>query len=226
MLRKRQALYAQIACSDAWPKGNPQPSAPVRPYGLAIMSIACTMIETLESHRRGIPTTNRDDFKYSIKTHNLFAKCPYAFRFAATEIPGTGAAFKSFFGQPRNEFPGIDGQTFFSNVRNALLHQSQTRNGWILNIHHPDEALSKAYEIIVGKILYRDSFVKRLHDCFTIFVKDLRAAPADRTKWKSPERKIWRIAWLSDPEKATKWWYANAQGAHKSLKNLAGKPAP
>jgi hypothetical protein len=45
-----------------WKKGDSDPREPIRPYGFAIMSLACQMIETLEAYQRGIPTTNRDDF--------------------------------------------------------------------------------------------------------------------------------------------------------------------
>lgn len=37
-----------------WKKGDSDPREPIRPYGFAIMSLACQMIETLESYQRGI----------------------------------------------------------------------------------------------------------------------------------------------------------------------------
>lgn len=75
----------------------------------------------------------------------------------------------------------------------------------VINIHHPDEVSPKADEVLVEKILYRDSFVRTLRACFETFLKDLRENPADDSKWKMPERKIWWIAWLSDSESVLKW---------------------
>jgi len=162
------------------------------------------MIETLESYRLGLPTTNKEDFK-RIRRDCNYSQRPPQVKCAEADILGTGKAFKSFFETHTKEFPSIDGAEFYANVRNALLHQSQTRNGLVINIHHPDEVSPKADEVLVEKILYRDSFVRTLRACFETFLKDLRENPADDGKWKMPERKIWWIAWLSDSESVLKW---------------------
>src|SRR5262245_41995697 len=125
------------------------------------MSLACQMIETMESYRRGVPTTNKGDFSRIMQDSNYSLR-PSNVKCAKTDIPGTGEAFKSFFVQHSNDFPGIDGQEFFENVRSALLHQSQTRNGLVINVHHPEEALSRINEVLVNRVLYRDSFVAKL----------------------------------------------------------------
>jgi len=187
-----------------WKKGDSDPSEPIHPYGFAIMSLACQMIETIESYRRGIPTTNKDDFKRIMRDSN-YPRRPSTVKCAETDIPGTGEAFKSFFVQHRNEFPGIDGGEFFTNVRSGLLHQSQTRNGLVINIHHPEESLSKINEVLVKGVLYRDSFVAKLHACFLSYLADLRENHTDDGKWKRPQRKIWWIAWLSDSGSVLKW---------------------
>ncbi len=187
-----------------WKLGDPDPTEPIRPYGFAIMSLACQMIETLESYRLGLPTTSTDDFK-RIRRECNYSQRPPQVKCAETDILGTGEAFKSFFETHKKEFPNVDGAEFYANVRNALLHQSQTRNGLLINIHHPEEVSSKADEVLVGKILYRDSFVRTLRACFETFLRDLRENPADDDKWKMPERKIWWIAWLSDSESVLKW---------------------
>jgi hypothetical protein len=187
-----------------WRLGDPDPTEPIRPYGFAIMSLACQMIETLESYRLGLPTTNKEDFK-RIRRDCNYSQRPPQVKCAEADILGTGKAFKSFFETHTKEFPSIDGAEFYANVRNALLHQSQTRNGLVINIHHPDEVSPKADEVLVEKILYRDSFVRTLRACFETFLKDLRENPADDGKWKMPERKIWWIAWLSDSESVLKW---------------------
>ena len=55
-----------VPCS----KGKHDPNGHVRPFGFAIMSLACLLIETLESYRRGIPTTSKEDFKKIISDSN------------------------------------------------------------------------------------------------------------------------------------------------------------
>jgi hypothetical protein len=199
------SLLEKAAVSGiSWKKGDSNPSEPIHPYGFAIMSLACQMIETMESYRRGIPTTNKDDFRRIMRESN-YPRRPSTVKCAETDIPGTGEAFKSFFVQHRKEFPGIDGGEFFTNVRSGLLHQSQTRNGLVINIHHPEEALSKINEVLVKGVLYRDSFVAKLHACFVSYLADLRENQTDNGKWKLPQRKIWWIAWLSDSGSVLKW---------------------
>ena len=75
----------------------------------------------------------------------------------------------------------------------------------VINIHHPEEALAKINEVRVNGVLYRDSFVSKLHGCFSSFLEDLRENHTDGEKWKLPERKIWWIAWLSDSGSVLKW---------------------
>lgn len=187
-----------------WKQGDPDPTKPIRPYGFAIMSLACQMIETLESYRLGVPTTNEGDFE-KIRLDSNYSQRPRQVKCAEADVRGTGKAFKSFFEIHKKEFSSIDGAEFYANVRNALLHQSQTRNGLLINIHRPEEVSPKADEVFVDKILYRDSFVRALRACFETYLKDLRENPADDGKWKMPERKIWWIAWLSDSESVLKW---------------------
>ena len=187
-----------------WKLGDPDPTEPIRPYGFAIMSLACQMVETLESYRLGVPTTNKGDFG-KIEHDGNYSHRPTEVDCDEADILGTGEAFKSFFETHRKEFLGINGAEFYANVRNALLHQSQTRNGLVINIHHPEEVSPKADEVFADKILYRDSFVRTLRACFETFLRDLRENPADDDKWKMPERKIWWIAWLSDSDSVLKW---------------------
>ncbi len=165
--------------------------APIRPYGFAIMSLACLIIETLASYRRGIPTTNERDFDRILAN---YPRRPQEVEGAKTDIPGTKRAFKEFFEIHKSEFHGLNGEDFYDDIRNALLHQSQTRNGWVINVHHPSIASSRADEVYIGKCLYRDSFVFQLRRCFANFVCDLRNNPDSGAKWRNPERKIWWIA--------------------------------
>jgi hypothetical protein len=130
-----------------------------------------------ESSGTASSTTSRNgcDAHYSQRPPQV--KC------AETNIPGTDEAFKGFFKQHHDEFPGIDGEQFFVNVRSGLLHQSQTRNGLVINIYQPEEAVPKGEEILVGKILYRDSLVTKLRACFLSFLTDLRDNPTSDAKW-------------------------------------------
>jgi hypothetical protein len=192
-----------------WPKGSLEPSG-LRPYGFAIMSLACQMIETLESYRRGIPTTNEGDFRRMAEDPN-YQNRPRQVTCEEQDIPGTRKAFACFFLHHSGMFPNVRGEEFFGNVRNSLLHQSQTKNGWVINIHHPHDALAKTNEVYVEneKVLYRDSFVSQLRSCFTRFIEQLRQHPDTDDVWERPERKIWWIAWLSDPEYVVGWLKSN-----------------
>jgi hypothetical protein len=203
-------LEAEAVRGIRWPKGNPDPDEPIRPYGFAIMSLACQLVETLESYRKGIPTTSKDDFGW-IEKDPRYKDRPTQVTCEETDIGGTENAFESFFSVYSHVFPDMSGEQFFRKVRNALLHQSQTRDGWIVNIHHPEEAASKSSEVYDGKILYRDSFVTQLRSCFASFIQSLRDHADNDKTWKNPERKIWWIAWLSDPDFLVNWAKLNIQ---------------
>jgi hypothetical protein len=195
----------------SWARGNPEPGETIRPYGFAIMSLACQMVETLESYIRGIPTTNECDFDWMAAKDCRCKRSPKHLDCQKADIPGTDEAFKSFFSRYATVFPGLKGDEFVRNVRNALLHQSQTRNGWKINIHQYDEAAENTSEVYKEneKILFRDSFVSQLRCCFTNFIEHLRQHSDKDDVWQKPERKIWWIAWLSDPEFVMKWLEAN-----------------
>lgn len=58
-------------------------------------------------------------------------------------------------------------------------------------------------------MLFRDSFVFQLKTCFDRYLKELRNNVHDDKSWDNAERKIWWIAWLSDPQLVTDWLKAN-----------------
>jgi hypothetical protein len=182
-----------------------------RPYGFAIMSLACQMVETLESYREGIPTTSKGDFDWMTTKDPNYKKSPKQVTCEKKDIPTTEEAFSNFFSYYGAKFPGLKGDQFFRNFRNSLLHQSQTRNGWTIKIHPRRDRLAKVNEVYVEteKILYRDSFVSQLRCCFASFIEDLRQNSDNEETWKNPERKIWWIAWLSAPEYLMAWVKSN-----------------
>jgi hypothetical protein len=214
-IRYAQRFFAPISLLEKeatrgikWPKDKSDPDEPIRAYGFAIMSLACQMIETLQSYRKGIPTTSQCDFHWMTNTDGRYKNSPKQVE-CSGGIQGTKEVFVSFFTDYGSMFPGLEGKgdEFFRNVRNALLHQSQTRNGWRINIHQYEEAPDKIGEVYVDarKTLYRDSFMHQLGCCFNNFIEDLRRHPDEDLYWEKPERKIWWIAWLSDPEYLTDW---------------------
>lgn len=86
--------------------------------GFAVVSLQCSLIETVESFYNGwiyeFPTYKKEGkIVKNKKGHNL----------------NNCNIFESFF-QNRIPFTKIDGKDFFFNVRCALLHESQTKNGW------------------------------------------------------------------------------------------------
>jgi hypothetical protein len=184
-----------------------------RPYGFAIMSLACQMVETLESYIQGVPTTNVGDLK-KIQGDPRYKYSPKQLECDNSKKLETKEAFKAFFSEYKKWFPGLDGEDFYYNVRNSLLHQSQTRNGWVIKVHKSGQALTETNEVLVSKkkILYRDCFVSQLHGCFKSYIKNLREHTNENSLWKNPERKIWWIAWLSDPQYLIEW--VNNNPAH------------
>jgi hypothetical protein len=55
---------------------------------------------------------------------------PAAYRLPAA-IPKNGReVFTQFFGDYPSIFPNVDDSDFYDNIRNGLLHQAQTKNGW------------------------------------------------------------------------------------------------
>jgi hypothetical protein len=142
----------------------------IRP-GFSIMALCCLLVETLQSFYEG--GRNRG-------TGVAPEQCTYPTGRCAKE-PSTTRAFKDFLkkspyfkGDFRNS--EICGD-FATNVRNALLHEAETRGGWLITRTVP------AQQILLhskdGYMLNRTNFYQALHKEFDNYLAELHDASQD-----------------------------------------------
>lgn len=105
--------------------------------GFAIVNLQCSLIETIESFLSGI-----------IHRHpNFYLPNKKAFK-------SNSLIYKSFFKRFKKEFNNIKGEDFYSNVRNSLLHETQTKKNWKI---HANSSLPYKKELNYH-YLYRNKF--------------------------------------------------------------------
>lgn len=147
----------------------------------------------MESFRRGLPSTNKRELEKIKKACTNGSKIPDEYKISdESEWPKRGSeVFEGFFASDRDFFGSTDGVKFYNAIRNALLHQGQTKDGWrILRIGRLwDE---------VGKILSRDLFVVKLEECFNSYLSNLRTSDWNKGDWPKVRRKVWWLATLSE----------------------------
>jgi hypothetical protein len=169
-----------------------EPSAEQR-HGFAIMALCCLLVETMESYRRGLPSTNTGELRRINRACTNGLKVPDEYTIPdESEWPKQGGeVFKGFFDSNRDFFGSTDGVKFYEAIRNGLLHQGQTKDGWrILRIGRLwDEE---------GKILNRDLFVQKLEEYFNSSLARLRTSDWNKGDWPKVRRKIWWLATLSE----------------------------
>jgi len=158
-----------------------------RNYGFAIMSLCCLLAETMECYRKGLPTTSAFEWKKRVKTINDSAPAEYKI---TTPIQNSKAAFIDFFQNNSTWFPNVDGEQFYYNFRNGLLHQAQTQDGWRIVTY------GETYDVN-HKTLNRTKFAKALRQCFDGFVETLRKLEWEDPIWVMTRRKIWWLIELS-----------------------------
>lgn len=159
-------------------------------FGFAIMALCSLLIETLQCYREGWPSTNWRELKdCKEKGESLNGE------YRLDDLPagyknGLGKqAFRDFFEQYRELFPGVDSEKFYKNVRNGLLHQAQTKGAWRIRICQGQ--LWNEQHLIID----RNLFVCALEAAFNKYLEELRPNAPDREKlWKNARRKIrWLI---------------------------------
>jgi hypothetical protein len=153
-------------------------------FGFAIMSLSCLLVEVLYCYTAGLPSTHRGELK---ELHTSTQNIPQEWVVPETEWPsGTAEAFRCFFNQNQRFFPGIDGGAFYESVRNGLLHQGQTKNGYKIKI--TGGLWNKS-----ARSLDREEFRKQLRAYFNSFLETLTSAQWPDPIWQKTARKIW---WL------------------------------
>jgi len=134
--------------------------------GFAVVNLQCSLIETIECFINGW-IYNTQDFKWYNKTiNNGLAKIDGA------NLKRNDKIFTSFL-EKREPFKNfeIDGEVFFKNVRCALLHETQTKNNWLIK---KDSSKTKCYEERGEmKIIYRDQFQDDLEELIKNYKKAL-----------------------------------------------------
>lgn len=109
--------------------------------GFAILNLQCSLIETIECFING--------WKYNTKSRGWYYKDERQ-KFNNSYI------FENFFKKrlPFCEY-NIDGSDFYNSIRCSLLHETQTKNNWIIS--------SKFYGFpIHKKVIYRNEFQKAI----------------------------------------------------------------
>lgn len=121
--------------------------------GFAMLNLQCSLIETFECFING--------WLFYLEGRNLVWK----------DKKGKVASYKnntvkskqifiSFFNRFNNEFK-IKGEDFYTNVRCGLLHETQTKNNWVIRV--ADNDTDKCYDDKEDKkIIYRNNFQKKL----------------------------------------------------------------
>lgn len=164
-------LKADDACGD---------NEIVRP-GFSIMALCCLIVETLESFHEGGRITNADV---------VAQPCTYPTGRCARE-PSTARAFKDFL--KRSPYFNGDFRTsqicgdFANDVRNALLHEAETRGGWLIARTVPADRILTSYND--GYQLNRTNFCRALHDEFEDYLIKLRD-PSQNTLRKNFLKKM------------------------------------
>lgn len=155
-------------------------------YGIAMMSLCSLLVESIQCLRDGLPSTNGGELK------RLAALTPpKKYDVPSAEWKNGETAFKDFFADYSALFPDIDGEEFYRNVRNGLLHQAQTKNGWIIRV---DQV--KLFDP-ARKIINRNFFVTSLENAFKEYLDELRRNTRESVVWKKARRKIWWLIRLS-----------------------------
>ena len=102
-------------------------------YGFSMMSLCCLLVETIQCFREGWPTTSNVEWVQLLRIQ-ANEPVPLEYQLPA-KLPTTGQqAFRAFFADHPDFFPYIDGDSFYDNIRNGLLHQAQTKDGWTINV--------------------------------------------------------------------------------------------
>lgn len=156
-------------------------------HGFAIMALCSLVIESLQCYRDGLPSTHKDENRALSRTFNP----PLEYRIPYDERKTGIQAFADFFSHNNILFPNVDGVLFYKAIRNGLLHQAQTKQGWRIRSGRP-ELWSKT-----DMTVDRTKFANALEKSFEQYIEELRAAAWDDPIWLKARRKIWWLIKLS-----------------------------
>ena len=160
-------------------------------YGFSMMALCCLLVETIECYREGMPTTSGSEWRelVSVQDNELV---PVNYRLGQ-KLPKNGLqVFMEFFADFRASFPNVDGVDFYRNIRNGLLHQAQTKDGWTI-----DTLGSVVYEPAPKKHINRNLFAQALSETFDRYIEDLTGKQWNDPEWKNASKKVWWLIRIS-----------------------------
>lgn len=126
-------------------------------HGFTIMANSCLLIETLYAFYKGNNETespNENAFKWFFESHK---------------------DFKDFIELSKD---------FYKNVRCGILHQAETKNGWLINRTDP-KLINKSLKSINAEL-----FLGKLNDAIIIYKEKLTNSDWDSELWDNARRKI------------------------------------
>jgi hypothetical protein len=174
--------------------------------GFSIATIECALMEFIAALIEGrlfkkplSPTDN---------THRFYSDSALVYsRFLRTSI-----IFGQYFSSPNNN-PSFRPDDFYKNVRCALIHEAQTKNGWEIKIFGRTKDNDLKNKIIFQldnttgkKILYRTALFYSLRDYFNHYcnVELIENTPKGRVLRKFLARKIDYMLEIKPDDKF--WW--------------------
>lgn len=157
-------------------------------FGFAIMAVCCLMVETIQCYREGLPSSHQTE----LQKLKGYSDVPVDYQVVESDLTIHGKEiFRRFFSDNQSYFHCVDGITFYHSIRNGLLHQAQTKDGWTIDIGMPK--LWDAEEHYVD----RNLFSCQLESCFGNYLSDLSTKSFDQREWRRAAKKIWWLCRLS-----------------------------
>ena len=131
--------------------------------GFAMVNLQCSLIETIESFYNGwiYQHENEKNENGKIVKHQGY----YKRKVEGNPIKMNNQFIFESFLEKRSPFKekSIDGESFYKNVRCTLLHETQTKNDWLIKAKKKEPGCF--YEVNENKkIIYRNNFQSALKD--------------------------------------------------------------
>ena len=124
--------------------------------GFSIVTIYCSLIEFLETTIQGLT------YKYLRKGEKL----------AEFEYSSSKSIFIDFLSKrvPFNKnFDPDSAEEFYKSIRCGLLHEAQTKNGWVIHACSPDDRIIDDK----NKVLFRNNLKDAFDEFLDVYKKDL-----------------------------------------------------
>lgn len=143
--------------------------------GFSVMALCCLLAETLQGFYEGrIPGTAQTP---SVRCEYPDGKCVLS--------PSTARSFKDFLTKSpyfNEDFNNKTAGDFSVNVRNALLHDAETRKGWLIRRLHPTEPDRIVTKDGSALVIYRTAFYQALRKEFEDYLGRLADSSQDQLR--------------------------------------------